>query len=190
MLGEFCDRVIPAVLADRQTNRAAWNIDALSVALIEAIAPAKQLRLARFLRDLEARTVAAAKIIDRYTFQMSTTQGLTALLKSPVLRFVSTLATGSPSLAYLLMEQIPVEQLPVVIGKLQMAYDLFSLLNEGDTSPLNFDLLSLWPLLLENPASPDRNAWAFGHALVEYWTKKLSIEQLRSRFEFYVQQAG
>lgn len=189
LLGEFCDRVIPAVLADRQTNRAAWNVDALSMSLIEAIAPAKQLRLARFLRDLEARTVAAAKIIDRYTFQMSTTQGLTALLKSPVLRFVSTLATGSPTLAYLLMEQIPVEQLPIVIGKLQMAYDLFSLLNEGDDNPLNFDLLSLWPLLLENPASPDRNAWAFGHALVEYWTKKLSIEQLRSRFEFYVQQA-
>jgi hypothetical protein len=71
-----------------------------------------------------------------------------------------------------------------------MAYDLFSLLNEGDTNPLNFDLLSLWPLLLENPASPERNAWAFGHALVEYWTKKLSIEQLRSRFEFYVQQTA
>ncbi|HEY9748489.1 MAG TPA: GTPase family protein, partial [Allocoleopsis sp.] len=112
-LGEFCDRVLPIVTGDRQINRAAWNIDALSLGLVEAIAPAKQLRLARFLRDREARTVAAAKIIDQYTFQMATTQGLTALLKSPVLQFVSTMTTGSPALAQLLMQKIPVEQLPV-----------------------------------------------------------------------------
>lgn len=187
-LGEFCDRVLPIVTGDSQTNRAAWNIDALSLGLVEAIAPAKQLRLARFLRDREARTVAAAKIIDQYTFQMATTQGLTALLKSPVLQFVSTMTTGSPALAQLLMQKIPVEQLPVVIGKLQMAYDLFSLLSGGETKIRNFDLLALWPLLLENPISPERNAWAFGHALVEYWTQNLSIEQLRERFEFYLQQ--
>lgn len=186
-LGEFCDRVLPIVTGDRQTERSAWNVEALSVALVEAIAPAKQLRLARFLRNLEARTVAAAKIIDRYTFQMSTTQGLTTLLKSPILSFLSTLSTGNPALAYVLAEQIPVEQLPIVIGKLQMAYDLFALLNAGDTKKLNFDLLSLWPLLLENPASPDRNAWAFGHALVEYWTQNLTVDQLRQRYEFYLE---
>jgi hypothetical protein len=156
------------------------------LALVDAISPAKQLRLARFLRNLEARTVAAAKIIDRYTFQMATTQGLTTLLKSPVLQFISTLTTGQPTLAYLLAEQIPVEQLPVVIGKLQMAYDLFSLLSSGDTNIRNFDLLSLWPLLLENPTSRDRHAWAFGHALVEYWTQNLTVEQLRERFEYYL----
>jgi hypothetical protein len=158
------------------------------LALVDAIDPVKQLRLARFLRNLEARTVAAAKIIDRYTFQMATTQGLTALLKSPVLQFIATLTTGQPTLAYLLAEQIPVEQLPVVLGKLQMAYDLFSLLSSGDSNIRNFDLLSLWPLLLENPTSPDRNAWAFGHALVEYWTQNLTVEQLRERFEYYVVQ--
>lgn len=188
LLGEFCDRILPIVTSDRQTQRPAWGVDALSVALVEAIAPAKQLRLARFLRDLEARTLAAAKIIDRYTFQMATTQGLTTLLKSPVLQFVSTLSTGSPRLAYVLAEQIPVEQLPVVIGKLQMAYDLFSLLSPGDEDRHNFDLLALWPLLLENPATPDVNAWAFGHALVEYWTKNLTITQLRERFEYYLKQ--
>ncbi|HEY9806575.1 MAG TPA: hypothetical protein V6D04_08405, partial [Candidatus Obscuribacterales bacterium] len=187
-LGEFCDRVLPIVTGDRQADRTAWNIDALSLGLVEAIAPAKQLRLARFLRDREARTVAAAKIIDQYTFQMATTQGLTALLKSPVLQFVSTMTTGSPALAQLLMQKIPVEQLPVVIGKLQMAYDLFSLLGGGDTKARNFDLLALWPLLLENPVSPERNAWAFGHALVEYWTQNLSIEQIQNRFEFYLEQ--
>jgi predicted GTPase len=188
LLGDFCNLVLPVVTSDSKINRVAWGIEALSLGLVEAIAPAKQLRLARFLRNLEARTVAAAKIIDRYTFQMATTQGLTALLKSPVLKFIATLSTGSPTLAYLLAEQIPVEQLPIVIGKLQMAYDLFSLLNYSDTKKLNFDLLALWPLLLENSDSPDRNAWAFGHALVEYWTQNLTIEQLRERFEYYLKQ--
>jgi hypothetical protein len=188
LLGDFCDRVLPFVTGDIKTSRAAWGVEALSLALVEAITPAKQLRLARFLRDLEARTVAAAKIIDHYTFQMATTQGLAALLKSPVLQFISTLTTGSPKLAYLLAEQIPVEQLPVVIGKLQMAYDLFSLLRTGGSKGGNFELLSLWPLLLENSTSPDRNAWAFGHALVEYWTENLTVEQLQQRFADYLKQ--
>ncbi|MEH2408442.1 GTPase family protein [Nostoc sp.] len=186
LLGNFCNLVLPVVTGDSKTNRIAWGVEALSLGLVDAIAPTKQLRLARFLRNLEARTIAAAKIIDHYTFQMTTTQGLTTLLKSPVLQFVSTLSTGSPALAYMLAEQIPLEQLPIVIGKLQMGYELFSLLNTGKHNSLNFELLSLWPLLLENSASPDRNAWAFGHALVEYWTQNLTVEQLRERFEYYL----
>ncbi|MEA5604268.1 GTPase family protein [Nostoc sp. UHCC 0252] len=186
LLGTFCNLVVPVVTGEGKTNRIAWGVEALSLGLVDAIAPSKQLRIARFLRNLEARTIAAAKIIDHYTFQMATTQGLTSLLKSPVLQFVSTLSTGSPALAYMLAEQIPVEQLPIVIGKLQMAYELFSLLNTANSNPLNFELLSLWPLLLENSASPDRNAWAFGHALVEYWTQNLTVEQLRERFEYYL----
>lgn len=188
ILGDLCDFVLPVVNHDIKTGRAAWGIDALSLGLVDAIAPVKQLRLARFLSNLEARTVAAAKIIDRYTLQMATTQGLTALLKSPILQFISTLTTGNPTLAYILAEKIPVEQLPVVIGKLQMAYDLFSLLTSGNSKTLNFDLLSLWPLLLENSGSPERNAWAFGHGLVEYWTQNLTVEELRERFEYYLQQ--
>lgn len=186
LLGTFCNLVLPVVTGDSKTNRVAWGVEALSLGLVDAIAPTKQLRLARFLRNLEARTVAAAKIIDHYTFQMATTQGLTALLKSPVLQFVSTLSTGSPALAYMLAEQIPVEQLPIVIGKLQMAYELFSLLSTANSNPLNFELLALWPLMLENSTSPDRNAWAFGHALVEYWTQNLTVQQLRNRFEYYL----
>jgi uncharacterized protein len=81
-----------------------------------------------------------------------------------------------------------VEHLPVVIGKLQMAYDLFSLLSVENPQSRNFDLLVLWPLLLENPATPDRNAWAFGHALVEYWTQNLTLEQIRERVAFYLKQ--
>jgi len=187
LLGEFCDRVLPVVMGDStdDSERRAWGVEALSLALVEAIAPAKQLRLAHFLRDLDTRTIAAAQIIDRYTFQMATAQGLTMLLKSPVLQFISTLSTGTPALAYFLAQKIPVEQLPVVIGKLQMAYDLFLLLNPN-RNLLSFDLRSLWSLLTENSAPADRAAWALGHALVEYWTQNLTVEQLQERFDFYV----
>jgi hypothetical protein len=185
-LGEFCNMVLPAVTGDPEQGRVAWGVADLSLAVLEAIAPAKQLRLARFLKNLDARTIAAARIIDHYTFQMATTQGLAALLKSPILQFLTTLTTGSPGLAYLLAEQIPVEQLPVVIGKLQMAYELFSLLNTDNPDARNFDLLSLWSLLLENPLPPERNAWAFGHAIVEYWTQSLTIDQVKQRFNYYL----
>ena len=174
LLGNFANLVLPIVTNDPQNNRNNWNIEALSSGLLAAIEPAKQLRLTRFLRNLETRTTAAARIIDHYTFQMTTTQGITAILKSPVLQFISTLSTGSPTLAYLLAEQIPIEKLPIVIGKLQMAYELFPLLNIDNSKTRNFDLLSLWPLLLENSSTPDRNAWAFGHALIEYWTPRFN----------------
>ncbi|MDD1435359.1 GTPase family protein, partial [Dolichospermum sp. ST_sed10] len=187
LLGNFSNLVLPVVTDDSKNNRHAWNIEALSLGLLAAIDPAKQLRLTRFIRNLETRTFAAAKIIDHYIFQMTTTQGIAALLKSPALQFISTLSTGSPALAYLLAEQIPIEQLPIVIGKLQMAYELFPLLNTDNSKSRNFDLLSLWPLLLENPSTPDRNAWAFGHALIEYWTQDFTIEQLRTRFNYYLQ---
>jgi uncharacterized protein len=181
LFGDLCDRIFPVVTRDNE--RSEWGCDALSLALVEAIEPAKQLRLLRFLRDIDTQAMATAKIIDRYTFQMTTTQGITAFLKSPILTFLSTLATGSPALARVLASQIPVEQLPVVIGKLQMAYELFNLLSpEGK----KFELVSLWPLLLETPAAPDRDAWAIGHALVEYWMRDLSIAQLEERYRGYL----
>ncbi len=179
VLGKSCKLVLPIVTA--HADRPAWNADALSIALLDLIAPAKQLRLARFLRDLDARSLAAAKIIDRYSLQMTTTQGLTALLKSPVLEFLSMQMTGSPELGRLLRDQIPIEQVPLVIGKLQMTYDLFSLLNAGKPNARNFNLLDLWPVMLDSSGSPDRNAWALGHALVEYLTQDGSIDQLRQR---------
>jgi uncharacterized protein len=186
-LAEYCDLVLPIVNADASSERAAWGLDTLSLALLQKIEPTKQIRLARFLRNLDARIVAAAQIIDRYSLQMTTTQGLTQLLKSPVLEFISTITTGSPALAQLLTAQIPVEQVPVVIGKLQMAYDLYSLLSTSQAKSIDFDLLSLWPILLNNAAAPNKNAYAFGHALVEYWTQSLSIDRFQQRFEYYLQ---
>ena len=187
-LGHICDLVLPIVTEDRSSNRQSWNVENLSRELIQAIAPAKQIRLARFLKNLEARSESAAKIIDRYTRQMTTAKGLTAFLKSPILQIISTMSTGNSALAYVLAEQIPLEQAPVVIGKLQMAYDLYVLLNE-DASLGNFDLRSLWSFLLTNNQA-DHNTWAFGHTLVEYWTKDLNPDQLQSRYQSYLQQVN
>ena len=182
-LGDICELILPIVTEDKTSSRQGWGIEDLSLELIQAIAPAKQLRMARFLRNLEARSKSAAQIIDRYTRQMATTQGLTAFLKSPILQLISTMSTGNTTLAYVLAEQIPVEQAPIVVGKLQMAYDLYMLLDD-DASLSNFDLRSLWSLLLDNNEA--NNAWALGHALVEYWTKNLSPEQLKERYQFYL----
>ena len=87
-LREFCQQVFP--ITTWEETREAWNTGQLSLALINSITPAKQQRLGRFLRDREAQSVAAAKIIDRYTKQMTTTQGVTALLKNPILEYIST----------------------------------------------------------------------------------------------------
>ena len=187
-LGEICELVLPIVTGDKANNRQEWGVENLSSELIQAIAPAKQLRLARFLRNLEVRSKSAAKIIDRYTRQMATTQGLTAFLKSPILQVISTMSTGNTTLAYVLAQQIPVEQAPVVIGKLQMAYDLYLLLDD-DASLGNFDWRSLWSLVLDSSQEGSNNAWAFGHALVEYWTKNLSATQLQERYQFYLKEA-
>jgi uncharacterized protein len=198
-LGEYCDLVLPLVARNDINN--VWGNDTLSLALIEAIEPTKQIKLANFLRDRNTKVNAAAKIIDRYTIQISTTQGITTLLKSPILQFLSTIATGNTALAYALAQQIPVEQLPIVIGKLQMAYDLYMLLVD-DAKVSNFNFLTLWSLIIQNnqisdrkispstdsqkSISPDRDAWAFGHSLVEYWTQNLTTEQLKIRYQFYL----
>jgi uncharacterized protein len=190
-LGEFCQQVLPLVTQDSQ--RQAWGDDDLAKALLEAISPAKSLRLARFLRSQEARSLAAAKIIDRYSFQMTTTEGLAKLLKSPILQFISTLTTGTPALGALLTEKIPVEDVPIVLGKLQMAYELFSLLGgsqRASQAVASFDLLSLWPQILKNNNRPaDKSAWALGHALSEYWTQGIPASQIEQRMAFYLEKA-
>jgi len=170
-LGDYCDHVFPIVNGEPSQGREEWGLDNLSLALFSAIAPAKQLRLARFLQNIETRTLAAAQIIERYSFQMTTTHGLAAFLKSPLLQLIARLMTGNPTLAYVLAEKIPIEQLPLVIGKLQMAYELYELLKTEQSKPLAQDLLTLWPLLLENEDSPDRQATALGQTLMAYWLK-------------------
>ena len=95
---------------------------------------------------------------------MGTAQGLTALIKSPLLKFLSTFLTGSPALAIVLSERLPIEQSPVVLGKLQMAYELYMLLAPA-ASLRKFGVLSIWPLLLERSNVLSQETWALGHAL-------------------------
>ncbi|MEM8612346.1 MAG: GTPase [Cyanobacteria bacterium P01_H01_bin.105] len=182
-LGLSADAVIPLVTYD--SDRTAWNDDALALKLVDTLGNAKQYRLARFLTSQTALAKAAAKLIDQYTFQMTTTQGVTELLKSPILRYLSRMMTGSDLLATALMEKIPMEQAPVVIGKLQLAYDLFNLLAQETST---FDLAMLWPTLLDNDTPPDQNAWAFGHALTAYWLGE--THRLDQAFERYLQKYG
>ena len=178
-LGQLPDAVVPLVTYD--SERTPWNDDTLALKLVDTLGNAKQYRLARFLTNQTALAKAAGKLIEQYTFQMTTTQGVAELLKSPILRYLSRMMTGSDLLATALMEKIPVEQTPVVIGKLQLAYDLFNLLAKDDST---FDLLKLWPTLLDNDAPPEQNAWAFGHALTAYWLGETS--QLDKAFERYL----
>jgi uncharacterized protein len=165
-------------IANGDGKFATWGLDELSAALLENLDPAKQLRLARFLQSLEARTIAATQLIDRYTRQMTTQQGLAAFLKSPVLQFLTSLTTGSPSLALVLADQIPIEQLPLVIGKAQLAYDLYNLIQPTAA----FDLAAIWPLLIDQHDRPDRNARRFGYVLIEAWVQDLSADQLLTNF--------
>ena len=141
----------------------------MSENLLSILDPAKQARLARFLRDRDTRIQSATKTIEQYALQMSTTQGLTAFLKSPILGFLSTLMTGSPQLATILAAQLPIEEAPVVMGKLQMAYDLYGLLG-GDQQ--SFDLLALWPLVQKNGGEIRQQTWALGQTLEEFWLGK------------------
>jgi uncharacterized protein len=190
-LADWCDRVLPIVTQDLQTGRSAWGVEALSAGLLDALPIAKQLRLARFLRNLAVRTAAAAQIIDDYAFRMTTAQGMAAFLKSPILQFISLRTTGSSALGDLLSAQLPVEQTPLVIGKLQMARELFSLLSDRDNHPTapGFDLRLLWAIAADCTAPPDLNAWAFGHTITEYWTQPApqpwTAQQLRDRFAYY-----
>jgi uncharacterized protein len=154
----------------KDNDRSAWGLDELSLALMDVLPSAQRDRMARFLASQEAQTRAAAEIIDRYCFQMTTTQGLTALLKTPILNFISNITTGSSALGALLATQVPLEHLPLVLGKLQMAYELFVLLRpEAAGNILAFDLRPMVEPLLDVSGAPDSNAWSFGQAIVEYW---------------------
>ncbi|MCM1982008.1 GTPase family protein [Lyngbya confervoides] len=183
VLADLVAVVLPCVTA--QSPYAPWGIAELSTNLLDLIEPAKQTRLARFLQDREARTLAAARIIDRYQQQMSTRQGLTALLKSPILTFLSTLMTGSPQLATLLAAQLPLEQAPVVLGRLQLAFDLHNLLADEPTQ-LD-DLLAIWPLALDADQAVDKETWALGQTLVEFWLGQIPSAQLQARYAEYLQ---
>ena len=186
-LGGWVQQVIPVVTESVADNRPAWGSDALAIQLVDAIAPAKAQKLAQFLRSRDARVAAAAKLIERYALQMTSSQGLVAIVKTPLFAFLSTRFTGTADLGNLLAQTIPAEQVPVVASKLMLTYELAGLLFEQSALLRPSAMLKLWPLLLlHNDSPPAQNAWAWGHALVEYWTQELSSQALKSRFETYL----
>lgn len=194
-LAAFNTLVLPVVTYDPTTQRSDWGIDELSLALIEAISPLQQLKLSRFLKYQDSRSFAAAKIIDRYSHQMATTQGLMALMKGPTLKFVSTLYTGNPEWGMILADQIPVEQLPLVLGKLQMSYELLTLFQTDHFGVKSLNkaatLSKIWPLLLTPQISPEQSAKALGTVLVEYCVQNqgqdLSADYMNDRFQQLIQ---
>lgn len=189
-LQDISDFVIPIVNQDPELGRESWNIETLSTMLVESLEPAKQARVARWMNDLETRVTTAARIIDRYVFQMSTAQGLVAFIKNPLLLNTLKLKLkGITVLGPILLEQIPVEQSPVLVGKVLLTSELNSLFNPK-SSLLDINWLALKPLLFDNSTSPQTNAWAFGNTLVEFWTQDLAVDQLQNRFSYYLKKNG
>jgi len=188
-MGEWVEQIFPLVTRSEADGRVGWGSDELAMQLVEAIAPAKSQRLAQFLRSREARITAATKLIERYAIQMSSSQGIVALVKMPLFGLISARFTGTPELGTLLAQSIPAEQVPIVASKMMLTYELAGLLNEQGNLFRPGEILKLWPILLENSdRSPSQNAWAWGQALIEYWTKDLSASALKSRFGYYLDQ--
>jgi predicted GTPase len=187
-MGTWVQQVLPLVTQSDADDRSAWGSDALASQLVEAIAPAKSQRLAQFLRSREARITAATRLIERYALQMSSSQGIVALVKTPLFAFLSARFTGTPELGTLLAQSLPAEQVPVIASKMMLTYELATLLNGQDKRLQPGEMLKLWPVLAQNSDRPPaQNAWAWGQALVEYWTKDLSVNALKSRFAHYLE---
>lgn len=187
--GEAVRHVLPIVTRSETDQREAWGHDDLAMQLVEAIAPAKSYKLAQFLRSREARITAATRLIERYAVQMSSGQGLVALVKTPLFAFLSARFTGTPELGTLLAQSVPAEQVPIVASKIMLTYELAGLLQEQGSLFRPGEILALWPLILDTrERSPAQNAWAWGQALIEYWTKDLSVSALKSRFKHYLDQ--
>ena len=188
-LGNWVQQVLPVVTRSEAEGRAAWGSDELALQLVEAITPAKSQRLAQFLRSRDARITAATRLIERYAIQMSSSQGIVVLLKTPLFAFLSARFAGTPELGTLLAQSVPAEQVPVVASKMMLTYELASLLNEQGTLFRPGEILKLWPVLLQTgDRAPAQNAWAWGQALIEYWTQDLSTNALKLRVEYYLDQ--
>jgi len=189
-LGQWVQHILPVVTQSEAADRATWGSDALAKQLVAALAPAKSRRLAQFLRSREARIDAAIRLVERYAIQMSSSQGIVALVKTPLFAFLSARFTGTPELGMLVAQSFPAEQVPVVASKMMLTYELAGLLNDKGNLFRPGEILKLWPILLQNSDRPPaQNAWAWGQALVEYWTQDLTPDALKQRFDYHLGQS-
>lgn len=177
LFAPWCNTVLP--LVNNAPGRPAWGVGELGRQLVHLLDPVKEARLARFLQDRETQIAAAGRIIERYCRQITGQQGMTKMLKSPVLQFLSTWTTGSTDLATLLAAPLPAEQVPVVVGKLQMAYELHQLLKPGQ----GFDPTPLWVILPQQNPNPQQDAWAFGHTAIALACNLITPAQVPERFQ-------
>ncbi|WP_019501016.1 GTPase family protein [Pseudanabaena sp. PCC 6802] len=186
VLRDLCDRVIPVVTTDPTLGRAEWNVEALSNLLIENLDPARQARVARWTNSANVQATAAAKLIDRRAMNLSVGQDVASMLKSAGAGLLFQLR-GMAALSVLL-GNIPVEQVPAIVGKVLMVCDLYKLFKPNLNFFQDIDWSSLSPLLMKYSTSPQDDAWALGQALVEYLTQARKPEELQQRFDFYRQQ--
>ena len=159
--------VLPIAHAGGDSGHPAWGLDALAAALGDALAPARQMHLACFLRDHQARAAAAERAIAHYSAPPATDSPEAVTIKTPVWRLLAQLTAHSPQLAPLLAERIPNEGVPAFAAKLHLAYNLFALLGPAQGDASHFDL----------------------RALLAYWCQELSATQLQQRFERELAQA-
>ncbi len=189
-LSQWVKYTLPIVTQSVADSRDPWGEDALAIQLVKAIAPVKASRLAQFLRSRDARIAAAIQLIERYAIKMTSGQGMIALVKTPLFAFLSARFAGVPEFGNLLAQAIPAEQVPVVANKIQLTYELAGLLHEQNSLFRPNEMRKLWPLLLQgSDRPPAQNAWAWGQALVEYWTQDLTADALKTRFDHHLSQS-
>lgn len=144
-LADFSQTVIP--LANANGSRSGWNLETLAAALLQSCPEALQLRLAAHLRDRQLRAEQITATIQRHQRDLQRQQGLTAVLKRPVLGLLAQLLQQDPRLGALLADRLPLEDLPQVIAELQLASELLPLLSRDRPLNLAGELGTIWPLL-------------------------------------------
>jgi uncharacterized protein len=182
----LCNPVLPVVMSDPTLGRTEWNIEALSMLLVENLEPARQARVARWMRSVETQAAAAAQLIDRSAMNLAMGHDLAAILKGMGAGMLHQLQ-GMPAIA-VLVGNIPVEQAPAIVGKILMVWDLYKLFKPNPNFLQDIDWGLLSPLVMKCSASPQDDTWALGQALVEYLTQNQKTEELQQRFDFYRQQ--
>ncbi|ABB57183.1 GTPase family protein [Synechococcus elongatus] len=144
-LADFSETVIP--LANANGARSSWNLEAIAAALLQTCPEAQQLRLAAHLRDRQLRAGQITATIQRHQRDLQRQQGLTTVLKRPVLGLLAQLLQQDPRLGALLADRLPIEDLPQVIAELQLASELLPLLSSDRPLNLASELGTIWPLI-------------------------------------------
>ena len=155
-LGDRCTALLPLVNSDPDRARPGWNLETLTRLLLQVCPGQQQAQLAMVLRDRQTCLATATTLVARYRDQVELQQDLTAALKTPLLQGVGLLVGRNAALGALLARQLPIEQVPLAIGKLQLAAQLLQLLGRSLAS----ELVALIPAILDPQQSLEQFATA------------------------------